>query len=172
MSDRAPWRAVVDDEVAVLGATRERRRSRASLRPARSTSAPADHGIPSGTASRPRSGFWKMQPALGVSSGCVRLRNASDSRAVRRSAAGSPGDTTKAAESSDLSGPLQAGSRSYPKAIVVARGFAHDARRGRRGEPTTRARRSGGRRSGRCRRSRRRPSPACRPRLRDRRTHG
>src|SRR5439155_1640144 len=59
------------------------------FRPARSTSAPADHGIPSGIRSRPGSGFRKTQPALGDSSGCVRLRYASDWRAVARSAAGS-----------------------------------------------------------------------------------
>ena len=49
-----------------------------------------------------------MQPALGVSSGCVRLRNASDSRAAARSAAGSPGDDAEHRRQQDLAGLLQA----------------------------------------------------------------
>ena len=49
-----------------------------------------------------------MQPALGVSSGCVRLRNASDSRAIARSAAGSPGVTRNDRRQQHLAGRLQA----------------------------------------------------------------
>ena len=45
----------------------------------------------------------KMQPALGDSSGCVRLLNASDSRATGRSAAGSPPGVTRNAAHSTIS---------------------------------------------------------------------
>src|SRR5436190_237607 len=62
-----------------------------------------------------------MQPALGVSSGCVRLRNASDARAVARSDAGSPSDTRKTADSR-ISPDVCSRLRSYPNAIV---GDAH-----------------------------------------------
>ncbi len=58
--------------------------------------------MPSGTRSRAGSGFWKMQPALADSSGCVRLRNASDSRATARSASGLPWPTRKSADEHDL----------------------------------------------------------------------
>ena len=63
----------------------------APFRPARSTSAPAEQGTPSGRRTVAGSGFWKTQPALGRASGCVRLRKASDARATARSASGSPG---------------------------------------------------------------------------------
>ncbi len=68
------------------------------FRPARSTSAPAEAGMPAGMVSRPGSGFWKMQPALGLASGWVRFRYASDRRASARSAVGSPGDTRQSAQ--------------------------------------------------------------------------
>ena len=49
-----------------------------------------------------------MQPALGVSSGCVRFRNASDSRAILRSAAGSPSADRELRPEQNLAG-LSAG---------------------------------------------------------------
>ena len=48
-----------------------------------------------------------MHPALDDSSGCVRLRNASDSRAIARSAAGSPVPDAKVRRHDDLARAVQ-----------------------------------------------------------------
>ena len=70
--------------------------------------------MPAGTRSRAESGFMKMQPALGDSSGCVRLRKASDSRATdRRTPARRRAVTRNADPQHDFTGPLQ-------PAVVVA----------------------------------------------------
>ncbi len=54
-----------------------------------------------------------MQPALADSSGCVRLRNASDSRAIARSASGSPVRDAEVGGEHDLA-------RAVQPAVVVA----------------------------------------------------
>ena len=96
------------------------------LRPARSINAPAEGGIPSGTRSRAGSGFWKIQPALGTSSGCVRLRNASDSRAVARSSSGLAGGDVEDRRQRHFPAALQA-ARVVAEAHLVDREIAHVA---------------------------------------------
>ena len=54
-----------------------------------------------------------MQPALADSSGCVRLRNASDSRAVARSDVGFAGGDAEVGSDDDLA-------RAVQPAVVVA----------------------------------------------------
>ena len=66
-----------------------------------------------GCESRAGSGFWKMHPALAASSGWVRLRNASDSRATARSAAGRRLAGTEVRRDDDLAGAMQ-------PAVVIA----------------------------------------------------
>ena len=131
--------------------------------PARSMSAPADGGIPSGTRSTAGSGFWKMQPALGRCSGCVRLRSASDRRAVSRSAAGVAAGVS--ANSADRrTSPVRCSRLRVVGELHLGRRHVRDhAARRRRAAPTRRVRRSTARRSARCRRRRRRPCPACPP---------
>ena len=118
--------------------------------------------------SRARIRILKTQPALGSASGCVRLRCASDARAVARSASGSPRADRELRPHHD--------SRrvSLQPARVVGKAHLCRAARSTASPPrlTSRTRVHAladiaRRRSARCRRSRRRRCRACRPRLRD-----
>ena len=132
--------------------------------PARSMSAPADGGIPSGTRSTAGSGFWKTQPGARQ---VERLRAlAVRQRPPRRLAQAPPGRRRRQREERrqhDLAGPLQ------PAAIVARTPSRAPARRtiapsaADDDGPSPPGRRSIARRSARCRRRRRRPCPACPP---------
>ena len=127
---------------------RPARRPTAECRPARDRAPGPDSGT--------------CSPALGSASGCVRLRYASDARAIARSASGVAGrDARNSAHTQNLAASAAAGScrRQTPSRAPrpsTSSPVAAD-------EPARRApgRRCSGRRSARCRRSRRRRCPAC-----------
>ena len=119
-------------------------------------------GISAGTSDR--SGFWKMQPALGVSSGCVLLRYASDSRAIGAKRRRIAGRTQNTRRQQHFAGSLQAASivaefhRRGRKIARLAVELPRDA-------PIRPARRSAGRPNARCRKRRPRRCPASPPTL-------